>query len=78
MKLDPEEVRQKARTARENCLKISKGEEYIEAQTALAKEQYGKLLELSPDDIEAKIYCAYYEANAHKKRAYPFRYCPWL
>ncbi len=63
MKLDPEEVRRKARTACENCLKTFKGEEYIEAQTALAKEQYGKLLELCPDDIEAKIYCAYYEAN---------------
>lgn len=64
MKLDPEEVRRKARTARENCLKTSKGEEYVEAQTALAKEQHGKLLELCPNDIEAKIYCAYYEANA--------------
>lgn len=63
MKLDPEEVRRKARTARENCLKTSKGEEYIKAQTALAKKQCGKLLELCPNDMEAKLYCVYYEAN---------------
>lgn len=57
-----EEIRQKARTARENCLDPSKGEEYLNKQTELAKEQYNKLLELCPDDIEAKIFCAYYEA----------------
>ena len=74
MKLDPEEVRRKARTACENCLKTSKGEEYIEAQTALAKEQYGKLLELCPDDIEAKIYCAYYEANDQLNVIFPARH----
>ncbi len=74
MKLDPEEVRRKARTARENCLKASKGEEYIEAQTALAKEQYGKLLELCPNDIEAKIYCAYYEANDQLNVFFPARH----
>ena len=57
-----EEIRQKARTARENCLDPSKGEEYLNKQSELAKEQYNKLLELCPDDIEAKIFCAYYEA----------------
>lgn len=63
MKVEPEEIRRKARTARENGLNTSKGEEYLEKQIELAKEQYGKLLKICPDDIEAKIYCAYYEAN---------------
>ena len=63
MKNSPEELRQKARTARNNCLDTSKSEEYLEKQLELAKEHYSKLLEACPNDMEAKIYCAYYEAN---------------
>lgn len=57
-----EKIRLQARTARENCLNTSKGEDYIEKQVALAREQYEKLLKLCPNDMEAKVYCAYYEA----------------
>ena len=63
MKNSPEELRQKARTARDNCLDTSKSEEYLEKQIELAKEHYSKLLETCANDMEAKIYCAYYEAN---------------
>lgn len=63
MEFNPEEIRQRARTARKNFLGTSEDKEYLEEQNELAKEEYGKLLELCPNDMEAKIYCAYYEAN---------------
>ena len=56
MNVDPEEIRRKARTARENCCNATKSEEYLTKQKEEAFQQYKKLLDLCPDDIEAKIY----------------------
>lgn len=56
MNVDPEEIRRKARTARENSYNASQSEADLTKQKEEAFQQYKKLLDLCPDDIEAKIY----------------------
>lgn len=58
MNVDLEEIRLKARTARENSCNTSLREDDLTKQKKEAFQHYEKMLELCPDDLEAKIYTA--------------------